>query len=257
MNLIEEIKAEYELCINNPHQYQSKIDSISNIFSLKGKKRLKGDYCPVYVVGRYQSTPLVLFGLNPGFSSKNSPIEDQEARKSWEDYQDLYLNFFRYFSDQKFESPYYTALGHLLAGLTGDENKSKWDLFDLYLTNLELIPYHSEGISLPAKKSSQIDYLNYRLRSNLDFIIGYKPKLLLFNGKPYHVLLIEHNLIREYQKVEVKNSKDFNIYFFKIEGIPSVLFDKFFQAHFWRITNYDRRVTIPRLFNEKYGSILN
>jgi hypothetical protein len=44
----------------------------------------------------------------------------------------------------------------------------------------------------------------------------------VFNGKPYHVLLIEHNLIREYHKVQIKNSRDFNIYF-EIEGIPSVL----------------------------------
>jgi hypothetical protein len=63
--------------------------------------------------------------------------------------------------------------------------------------------------------------LNIRLRSSLDFITGFRPKLLLFNGKPYHVLLIEHNLIREYQKVQIKNSKDFNIYFFEIEGVPS------------------------------------
>jgi hypothetical protein len=160
LNLSEEIKVEYDLCINDPRQYQRKVGSISDMFSLKEKKRLKGDYCPVYVVGRYQSTPLVMLGINPGFSSKNSPVEDKEARKSWEDYQNLYLNFFRYFYDQKFESPYYTALGHLLAGLTGDESKSKRDLFDSYLTNLELIPYHSEGISLPAKSSPQIDYLN-------------------------------------------------------------------------------------------------
>jgi hypothetical protein len=74
---------------------------------------------------------------------------------------------------QKFESPYYTALGHLLAGLTGDESKSKWNLFDSYLTNLELILYHSEGLSLPAKSSPQLDFLNIRLRRSLDFITGF------------------------------------------------------------------------------------
>jgi hypothetical protein len=41
------------------------------------------------------------------------------------------FEFFRYFSDHKFESPYYTALGHLLAGLTGDQSKSKWELFEM------------------------------------------------------------------------------------------------------------------------------
>ena len=109
-----------------------------------------------------------MLGINPGFSSKNSPVEDKETRKSWEGYQSLYLNFFRYFADHKFESPYYSALGHLLAGLTGDQSKSKWDLFDSYLTNLELIPYHSEGLTLPSKlSSSQLEYLNIRLKGNL------------------------------------------------------------------------------------------
>jgi hypothetical protein len=109
LHLLDEIKAEYDLCINNPYEYQKKVDSISDLFSLKGKNRLKGSYCPVYVFGRYQSTPFVMLGINPGFSSRNSPVEDKEARKSWEDYQNLYLNFFRYFADHKFESPITTS----------------------------------------------------------------------------------------------------------------------------------------------------
>jgi hypothetical protein len=112
LQLLEEIKAEYNLCINDPQKYQAKVDAVSNPFHLTGRQRLKGDNCPVYVVGKYKKTPIVMFGLNPGYSLKNNPIEDQEARKSWEHYQNLYLNFFRYFSDHKFESPYYTALGH-------------------------------------------------------------------------------------------------------------------------------------------------
>ena len=254
MHLLEEIRAEYDLCISNPYEYQKKVDSVSDLFSLKGKQRLKDNYCPVYVFGRYQLTPFVMLGINPGFSSKNSPVEDKEARKSWEGYQSLYLNFFRYFADHKFESPYYTALGHLLAGLIGDQSKSKWDLFDFYQSNLELIPYHSEGITLPSKlSSSQLDYMNIRLKGNLDFITKFNPKLLLFNGNPWYVLLIKHNLIREYNKIQISNK--FNLYFFEIEGITSVLFDKFFQAHYWGITNYDRRVTIPKLIHERYQNV--
>jgi hypothetical protein len=37
---------------------------------------------PVYFVGGYQSTPLVMLGINSGFSSKNNPIENQEARST-------------------------------------------------------------------------------------------------------------------------------------------------------------------------------
>jgi uncharacterized pyridoxamine 5'-phosphate oxidase family protein len=94
-----------------------------------------------------------------------------------------------------------------------------------------LIPYHSEGITLPSKlSSSQLDYLMIRLRGNLDFITKFNPKLLLFNGNPWYVLLIKHKFIREYHKVQI--SKLFNIYFFEAEGIPSVLFDKFFNGIF-------------------------
>jgi hypothetical protein len=51
MNLLEEIKADYDLCINNPHEYQRKVNSISDLFSLKGRQRLKGDNCPAYIIG--------------------------------------------------------------------------------------------------------------------------------------------------------------------------------------------------------------
>jgi len=173
---------------------------------------------------------------------------------SWDHYRNLYLNFFEFFSEHEFESPYYTSLAHLISGLTGQQKQTKWKLFESYLTNLELIPYHSEGITIPFKlSSSQLGYLRMRLRSSLDFITKFKPKLLLFNGNPWYVLLIKHNLVRKYHKVQV--SKLFNLYFFEIESIPSVLFDKFFQRHFWGITDYDRKVTIPRLIHERYPSV--
>jgi hypothetical protein len=100
--LLKEIQEDYELCLLTPSEYQIKVDSISNMFGLRGKNRLKSDNCPVYVVGRYQTAPVVTFGVNPGYSTINNPREEIEARKSWEHYQSLYLNFFRFFS-----FPYY------------------------------------------------------------------------------------------------------------------------------------------------------
>lgn len=67
------------------------------MFRLKNKNRLKTDYCPVFVIGKYHTAPIIFFGVNPGYSSKNSPIEENEASKSWEHYQNLYLNFFNTF----------------------------------------------------------------------------------------------------------------------------------------------------------------
>jgi len=46
-------------------------------------------------------------------------------------------------------------------------------------------------------------------------------------------------------------SKLFNLYFFELEGVPSVLFDKFLR-HFWGINDYDRKVVIPKLIRERY-----
>ena len=147
------------------------------------------DHCPMMALG----------------SPINNPKEDAEARKSWEHYQDLYLNFFLYFSANRFESPYYTSLWHFFSGLIytsiGQEYQDKWSLFDTYLTNIELIPYHSEGISLPSHLSEdQLNYLTTRFKNSVNFIIKHRPKLFVFNGNPWYVLLIKHRLIDDYEK---------------------------------------------------------
>jgi len=55
---------------------------------------------------------------------------------------------------------------------------------------------------------------------------------------------IKHTLVNKYDKVQV--SKLFNLYFFESEGVPSVLFVKFFQRYFWGIDDYDRKVATPK-----------
>lgn len=254
--LLQEIRNEYQDYAQFPVEYKKKVDSISNLFGLRHKNRLKADYCPVYVVGKYRTTPVIFFGVNPGYSSKNSPIEENEASKSWEHYQSLYLNFFQYFSRHKFESPYYTALWYLLSGLTGTNYhiKRKWSLFDKYLCNLELIPYHSEGIAFPTiLNEKQLGYLQNRFTSNIKFIKQFNPKLLIFNGKIWKTLLINYNLIEQNEKSPI--TAQFTMYFFELDGIPSVLFDRFFQRHFWGITNDDRMFTIPKLIHDRFKNL--
>jgi hypothetical protein len=125
------------------------------------------------------------------------------------------------------------------------------EIVDAYLTNIELIPYHSEGISLPSYFSkTQLSYLITRFENSLNFIVKFGPKLLIFNGNPWYVLLIKHGLIKEYEKVMITDR--FNLYFFRLQDIPCVLFDKFFQRHFWKITDYDRKTVIPNLIRDKY-----
>jgi hypothetical protein len=101
---------------------------------------LKGDNCPVYFVGKFEEASIIMFGLNPGYSSTNNSKEEHEARQSWHHYQNLCLNFFQFFARSEFQSPYYTALGYLLSGLLKKHysNDGKWRLFDKYLANIEL-----------------------------------------------------------------------------------------------------------------------
>jgi hypothetical protein len=103
--------------------------------------------------------------------------------------------------------------------------------------------------------SLQLDYISQRLRNNIKFARKHKPSLFIFNGNAWYILLIRHGLIQNYEKVEVTDK--FNIYFFEIKGIHSVLFNKFFQRHFWGLTNHHRAVIIPELIREKYDLRFN
>lgn len=256
---MDKIKEEYELCINNPQEYKKRVDAVSNLLGLKGKYKLISDHCPAYIIGNYSQSNIVFFGLNPGHSDANSPIEDKEARISWDRYQQLYQNFFSYFEKMEFESPYYTSLWYLLTGLMNNPKEykinDKWKFFNSYLTNMELIPYHSRGIALPIRlNNSQLNYLTERLDENINFIHCFKPKLFIFNGSTWHTLLIRNGIITDFEKISITDK--FSLLFFKIKDVPCVLFDKFIQKHFWGITNEHRRTIIPTLIKEKHPSIV-
>lgn len=208
MNLLEKIRQEYDLCITKPEDYKEKVDSVSDLLGLKGKYRLISEHCPVYFVGKYDKSPIIIFGLNPGHSETNSPIEDKGARISWKRYQVLYRDFFSYFGKNGFESPYYTSLWYLLTGLMLNqeeepEMKEKWKFFESHLTNMELIPYHSRGITIPSiLNDHQLNYLIDRLEENINFIVNFKPKLFIFNGSTWYTLLIKtgsSQILRKFQ----------------------------------------------------------
>jgi hypothetical protein len=93
LELFDEIKLDYKLCINESYEYKRKVNSISELLFLKGNKRLIYTDCPVFVVGKYETAPIVKFGINPGYSSKNNPtrIEKQEFHGN------ITLNFMKIF----------------------------------------------------------------------------------------------------------------------------------------------------------------
>ena len=214
LDLLQEANDEYELCIKRLAEYQKKVDSISDMFHLRGKNRLNGDNCPVYFVGKFEEASVIMFGLNPGYSSTNNLKEEHEARQSWQHYQNLYLNFFQFIARNEFQSPYYTALGYLLSGLLKKQfsNDGKWRLFDKYFANIELIPYHSERITMPSDFSSfQLTYLIERYKNGLEFIRRHNPQLLIFNGNIWRNLLVKNNLVQVDEKVPI--TQKFNMYF--------------------------------------------
>jgi hypothetical protein len=45
------------------------------------------------------------------------------------------------------------------------------------------------------------------------------------------------------------------MYSFEIDGIPSVLFDRFFQRNFRGITDDDRMFTIPKLIHDRFKDL--
>ena len=247
--LLEAIKEEYNLCINHPSEYQSQVNSISDLFILKGEDRFRADYCPVRVVGKYNDAPFIMFGLNPGIDARLSPLEDEEARKSWEHYTRLYFNFFE-FPQFWIKSPYYVAIGHLVSGLTNDESTPKPKLLDNYLCNMELIPYHSSSLSFPSILSTtQLKYLMDSFNNSLDFITASKKvKLFLLNGSIWNTLLIKNGVIKDFKRTQIL--KGFNMYFFRIRGVQSVIFDKFFTLHYYGMTHHHRKVTIPKIIRE-------
>lgn len=87
-------------------------------------------------------------------------------------------------------------------------------------------------------------------KESLYFVIQYSPELFIFNGNPWHTLVIKNNIITEFERFRLTDK--YSLYFFKINDITSVLFDKFFQGHYWGITNEHRRTTIPQLIAKKY-----
>lgn len=249
--LLQEVKEDYHLFKYKSKEFHDKVALISNIFSLKGRDILLADVSPSYFVGKfYEKNHFIVFGINPGYILENNLIEEEETRKSWDDYCNHEVNFFSFFKGMDLDSQYYEKLWLLFSGIIGSKSERiDWNFFDSNVTNLNLIPYHSQGINISSfLTAKQFEYLKSRLELNLDFILKYKPKLFIFNGNPWFVLLIKHRLVEKFKKVPI--TEKFSLYFFEMKGIPSVLFDKFFSAHYWGLTNNHRSKIIPKLIKK-------
>lgn len=235
-------------------KYRNQVDCISKVFRLEKKPLL--DISPAYFAGQYNKWKcFVIFGINPGYKKENNEGEEEilKNKNSFEDYMDYFYNFFNNIDHQEFKSPYFEEFWKLFSGMSGNykAGKIKYNFFHEEVTNMNLIPYHSSGISMPSEFSKiQFGYLKYRLDLNMDFISQYKPKLLIFNGKPWYTLFRKHNLVDIGEPTPI--TKKFNLYFFPYNGISAVLFDKFFTSNRWGLTPDDRRSKIPQLILARY-----
>lgn len=256
MELLDEIKLDYFLFKDEPKKYQDKVDSVSELFSLKENDRLLDDISPAYLAGKYyEKEHFVIFGINPGYITENDRPAEKENKKSWDHYWNHHLNFYRFFGYHELVSNYYEKIWLLFCGLMNYEKREiDWSFFDSSVTNLNLIPYHSRGISIPSTLSDmQLAYLKTRLQSNLKFITKYSPKMFIFNGNPWYTLLIKHKIIKKFKKIQI--TKKFNLYLFEFDDVPCVLFDKFFSSHFWQITDHHRKSIIPNCIRKEYPNV--
>ncbi|MGH9974437.1 MAG: hypothetical protein ACRD8Z_01165, partial [Nitrososphaeraceae archaeon] len=78
---------------------------------------------------------------------------------------------------------------------------------DKYISNLELMPYHLTGMTLPNTfNPQQLDYITQRFQNNLKFARKYKPRLFIFNGNAWYIPLVKNFLIPHYEKIKITGS---------------------------------------------------
>lgn len=259
-DLLKDCKTDYKLWRDDEINFQKKLLIIEEIFNLRGKSEFRYTDSPVYFSGRYKNpNTTILFGLNPGAQKTWEETIEKKKRKSWKDFLEYCEKRFLYFRDTNTNPLYYKDFWHLFGGIMKIKKNTiipKWEFFDTNIVNINLIPYHSKGLShLPIKKDVQLDFLKKSFEKRLDFIKKkmFKPKLIIFHGKIWMKLLTMEGFLDKHSKDVV--TKKFNIYYFSHDSTPCVLFDKFFPTHFFGLTMIDKKETIPKLILKEYPKL--
>ncbi len=252
--VLRNAREDFELFYADPVAYRRKVDEISNLFGLDGNRRLRNDYLPGYVVGNLEDGQYkyALFGINPGFSEKISPIEERWKDKTWERHLDFIKNFFTLYYGYGFKSRYYNILGKLLGALENVDISSISRLslfFQTHLINLDLIPYHSPTTGLPDPlDGKQLNYLQRRLDDGMALLKTQNIRLALFTGKPMHSLLIKQGIVSSPERFPINDKV--SLYAFEFEGIRCILFDRFLSQPAFGITNDDLTSIIPDIIRK-------
>jgi hypothetical protein len=156
-------------------------------------KRLRSDWPPVFFAGKVGARPFVLLSLNPGKPTKT----EIELYHKW-GWKKTYLTFFDWFSFHRIGRPYYSRFAVFLSGLLGfrvfpNNRVRRFSLLAQNLVNLDLIPYHSTGISLEfhSKKHQKFQLIKPYLRNLQELVQLCNPKVLFINGAVWQQLLHE------------------------------------------------------------------
>jgi len=231
-DFLKKAKREYKRAVKHPKKYKKMLNNLSDDLNLKKKSRFKTKYIPKFWSGQLNKKgQIILFGLNPGSSKSMRFSSEKQLKKSWHDYKKLRDDNFLKMATKKGLGPYYRDYYKLLYGLLGYEYKKKtdWDLLHNHVLNLNLFPYHSNKTNLPSHFSAgQLALVMERLDLILEFAKTQEPRLCIFNGKPWKILLIDHKLVKKPEKHTV--IKNFSIYFFKYKKMPCVLFNHFLSS---------------------------
>ena len=246
ISLIEEAKKDFDLFHDNFDEYKSKVDSISELFNLKGEAELRSDYLPTYFVGDLEGgCRYGIFSINPGFSEESNQIEEPWKEGSWEDYLNFTKNFFTLFYKNNMKSRYYIMLAKIFSGLDNVNFENNRDYYQNNVINVDLIPYHSKNTGLPSKlNDEQKKYLQKSLSLNLNLLKDSGVELIIFNGKPLYRMLIEEMFVVDFRKVQISEKVD--MYSFRLNGTQCILFEKFITS-VRGLTNYDFQTVIPDL----------
>lgn len=254
---LEKAKSEYSLAVKNPKQFENYVNDLSNTLGLKGKSKFNAKRIPKFWAGRLNSKPkIIMFGLNPGQGKdpKKWPNE-KKLRKSWEYYKKTRDQTLSELSNRK-SSPYYQVFYKLCSGLyeLNNEKKIDWKFFDKNVLNLNLFPYHSnKSTDFPGRFiAGQLAMVMQHLDLILEFALSQKPKLCVFNGKTWKVLLIDHKLVKNPKEVRIIGN--FSLYFFKYKKLNCILFNHFLQS-----TGHDGMTDkilmkkIPKIIKKEYS----
>ncbi len=212
-------------------------DKFNEVYGFHDPKCLRSDLPPVFFAGKVGERPFVLLSLNPGKSNK---IEFEKYKQ--DGWKKTYLNFFEWFSQEKIGSPYYSRFAVFLSGLLGEDapppnREHRLHLLSQNLVNLDLIPYHSEGIRLDfeSRKKERIELIKPYLSNLMELVKICKPQVFFINGAAFKPLLNEMGFDEKSEPIDVNSRLTAHIGEYNFT--KTVWFDKFISSPSARVTN--------------------